>query len=126
MISVKPHEGAWSAGKDLASSVGRHVRAWRALLAVEVKDAARLAGVVAGLGAAAAISLVVAYLFFAVTIGFTIAWLCEAIGGVWVLVMLGTGLAHVLLAVMFGLWLKRRLKTPVFPQTREELKKEFA
>lgn len=125
MTRLEPHPGAWSAGKGFASSVARHVRAWRALVVVEMRDAMRQAGVMAGLGAATAISLILAYLFLALTVGFTIAWMCEAIGGVWVLVMLGTGLAHLALALWFALSIRRRLKTPMFPHTRAELKKEF-
>ncbi len=122
---LKKDQSAWGAGKDFASAATRHLRARWSLFAIEGRVAARWAGVMAGLGAAAACSLIVAYLFFALTIGFTIAWLCKAIAGIWVLIMLGTGLAHVGVAVVFALMLKRRLKISVFPLSRAEFKKDF-
>jgi uncharacterized membrane protein YqjE len=123
---MENHPGAWSAGKEFAASAARHVRARWSLLAVEGREAARHAGVVAGLGAAAACSLLVAYLFFALTIGFTIAWLCGAIAGVWVLILLGTGAMHVAIAAGCVWWLRRRIQRTLFAGTRREFQKDFA
>jgi hypothetical protein len=119
------HQGLFDAAKDFGAAGIRHVRARWALVGTESREAGRQVAMLAVFGVAAAISLVVAYLFFAITVGFFIAWLCHVASGVWVLVLLGTALVHAALGVVLAVAAKRRLKEPLFPVTRAELRKDF-
>jgi len=106
----------------LLGSIGEHLQALFALAGLETKEAL-------GLYVRAAIFLVIAlvlvifgYAFFILFVAFALAAL---FGVAWIWITLGLAGLHVAGTIGCLLYVKARVKTPVFATTSVELRKDF-
>jgi len=113
--------GLQAAAGAFSSSLVRYLQALTGLLGLELRETGAQALVLGLLGVAIIVAAVFAYLFL--LLGATmllVGWL----GGGWLTALFGLCLFHVLLAVILALVLRGRATKPLFPGTREALRRE--
>lgn len=110
------------AARDFVSAAVRFLQALTGLFGLELRETGGHALVLAGLAVAVIVAGVFAYLFLllAVVVAFT-TWL----GGGWLAVMLAMFVLHLLLAVALVVLLRNRASRPLFPGTREAMRREM-
>ena len=110
------------AARDFVSAAVRFLQALTGLFGLELRETGGHALVLAGLAVAVIVAGVFAYLFLllAVVVAFT-TWL----GGGWLAVMLAMFALHLLLAVGLAVLLRNRASHPLFPGTREAMRREM-
>lgn len=110
------------AARDFVSAAVRFLQALTGLFGLELRETGGHALVLAGLAVAVIVTGVFAYLFLllAVVVAFT-TWL----GGGWLAVMLAMFVLHLLLAVALVVLLRNRAIRPLFPGTREAMRREM-
>ena len=100
-----------------------YLRARLQLAGVEGKEAAVQWAVILGLAVGGLIVLIAGYFFLIIALVFLIAF---ALGGgnAWIWVLFGAALLHVAGAALLILIAKSKLRTPLFPLTLDEFKKD--
>lgn len=118
-----PQRGLLGEVLNFLSSFGEHIQALVALAGLESREAAGvyLRALIA-LGAAL-ILLIFGYLLALLFVAFAVALLT---GVEWIWISLGLAVLHFVLAAACALYLKARLKSPVFTATSAELQRDFA
>ena len=113
--------GLPSAARDFTSAVTRFVRAFAGLFGLELRETGGQALVLASLAVAFIAACVFTYLFLLTALVIlVVGWL----GGGWMIALLGLAFLHALLAAGLWLVLANRARRPLFPGTREALRRE--
>ena len=113
--------GLHAAAGAFSSSLVRFLQALTGLFGLELRETGAQALVLGLLGVSIIVAAVFAYLFL--LLGATmliVGWL----GGSWLAALFGLCVFHVLLAVILALVLRSRATKPLFPGTREALRRE--
>ena len=113
--------GLSGAASDFSASAIRFSRALTGLLGLELRESGSHALVLTALGIALLLALVFGYIFLLLAAGLAIV---KAFGAGLMPTLLGLGLFHVLVAVVLVLVLRVRVKRPLFPGTREAVRRE--
>lgn len=103
------------------ASCGEHLQALVALAGLESREAA---GVYVRALIALGIALVLLIFGYLLTLIF-VAFAVALLGVAWIWIALGLAVLHFAGAAACGIYLKARLKTPVFPATGAELQRDF-
>jgi uncharacterized membrane protein YqjE len=114
--------GLQAAAGAFNSALVRFLQALTGLLGLELRETGAQALVLGLLGVAIIVAAVFAYLFL--LLGATmllVGWL----GGGWLAALFGLCLFHLVLAVILVLVLRGRAVKPLFPGTREALRREM-
>jgi uncharacterized membrane protein YqjE len=114
--------GLQAAAGAFNSALVRFLQALTGLLGLELRETGAQALVLGLLGVAIIVAAVFAYLFL--LLGATmllVGWL----GGGWLAALFGLCLFHLVLAVILLLVLRGRAVKPLFPGTREALRREM-
>lgn len=120
--SSEPAKGLVAELLSLTGSVGRHIQSLADLAGAEGKEAVALYLRLAIMLGAAIIFLVFGYVLALLFVTFIVEW---AFGISWVWITLVLALVHFLLAFICANHVRNHFRTPVFPITRDELKKDF-
>jgi uncharacterized membrane protein YqjE len=113
--------GLQSAAGGFGSALVRYLHALMGLFGLELRETGLQALVLGALAVAAIVAAVMAYLFL--LLGMTmllVGWL----GGGWIAAVFGLGVFHLLAALILVLILRGRAVKPLFPGTREALRRE--
>lgn len=113
--------GLQAAAGAFTSSLVRFLQALTGLFGLELRETGAQALVLGLLGVAIIVAAVFAYLFL--LLGATmllVGWL----GGGWLTALFGLCVFHLLLAAVLALILRSRATKPLFPGTREALRRE--
>lgn len=113
--------GLQAAAGAFGSALVRFLQALTGLIGLELRETGTQALVLGGLAVAVIVAAVFAYLFL--LLGATmlvVGWL----GGGWLAALFALCLFHVIVAVVLVLVLRRRAVKPLFPGTREALRRE--
>jgi uncharacterized membrane protein YqjE len=113
--------GLQAAAGAFTSSLVRFLQALTGLFGLELRETGAQALVLGLLGVAIIVAAVFAYLFL--LLGATmliVGWL----GGGWLTALFGLCVFHLLLAAILALILRSRATKPLFPGTREALRRE--
>ncbi len=113
--------GLHAAAGAFTSSLVRFLQALTGLFGLELRETGAQALVLGLLGVAIIVAAVFAYLFL--LLGATmllVGWL----GGGWLTALFGLCVFHLLLAAILALILRSRATKPLFPGTREALRRE--
>lgn len=113
--------GLQAAAGGFSSALVRFLQALTGLFGLELRETGTQALVLGGLAVASIVAAVLAYLFL--LLGIT-ALLVGWFGGGWIAAVFGLGVFHVLAAVILLLILRGRAVKPLFPGTREALRRE--
>lgn len=113
--------GFQAAAGAFASALVRFAQALAGLFGLELRETGAQILLLASLAVALVVAAVLSYLFLLLGLAvLASAWF----GGGWPAVLLGLCLFHLLLAAVIGLVLRRRAERPLFPATREALRRE--
>lgn len=118
---VPESPGLQAAAGAFTSSLVRFLQALTGLFGLELRETGAQALVLGLLGVAIIVAAVFAYLFL--LLGATmllVGWL----GGGWLTALFGLCVFHLLLAAILALILRSRATKPLFPGTREALRRE--
>jgi uncharacterized membrane protein YqjE len=118
---VREAPGLQAAAGAFTSSLVRFLQALTGLFGLELRETGAQALVLGLLGVAIIVAAVFAYLFL--LLGATmllVGWL----GGGWLAALFGLCVFHLLLAAVLALILRNRATKPLFPGTREALRRE--
>jgi uncharacterized membrane protein YqjE len=118
---VPESPGLHAAAGAFSSSLVRFLQALTGLFGLELRETGAQALVLGLLGVAIIVAAVFAYLFL--LLGMTmliVGWL----GGSWLTALFGLFVFHLLLALVLALILRGRATKPLFPGTREALRRE--
>jgi uncharacterized membrane protein YqjE len=110
-----------AAASDFASSAVRFVRALTGLFGLELRETGAQALVLALLAVALVACCVFAYVFL---LAAAMILLVGLAGGGWLAALFGLFVLHALLALALALWLRSRARRPLFPGTREAVRRE--
>lgn len=114
--------GLQVAAGAFSSALVRFLQALTGLLGLELRETGGQALLLGALAVAVVVAAVFAYLFLLLGVTMLIVgWL----GGGWLAALFGLCLFHVLLAVILVLVLRGRAVKPLFPGTREALRREM-
>ncbi len=114
--------GLTTAGGGFAAAVARFLRALTGLFGLELRETGAHALVLALLGVAFIVASVFAYLFLLTALVVAVAGM---LGGGWVASLLALCVLHLLLAAVLWIVVAGRAKRPLFPGTREALRREM-
>ncbi len=107
---------------NFAASLGQHVQHLVALASLESKEAAGVyIRALIALGAAL-ILLVFGYLLSLIFVAFLLA---QVFGIAWLWICLGLAVAHLLGVLACGLYIRARIKSPVFTATTAEMQRDL-
>lgn len=113
--------GLQAAAGAFTSLLVRFLQALTGLFGLELRETGAQALVLGLLGVAIIVAAVFAYLFLLLgTTMLLVGWL----GGGWLTALFGLCVFHLLLAVVLALILRSRANKPLFPGTREALRRE--
>ncbi len=113
--------GLQAAAGAFTSSLVRFLQALTGLFGLELRETGAQALVLGLLGVAIIVAAVFAYLFLLLgTTMLLVGWL----GGGWLTALFGLCVFHLLLAAILALILRSRATKPLFPGTREALRRE--
>jgi uncharacterized membrane protein YqjE len=113
--------GLHAAAGAFTSSLVRFLQAFTGLFGLELRETGAQALVLGLLGVAIIVAAVFAYLFLLLgTTMLLVGWL----GGGWLTALFGLCVFHLLLAAVLALILRSRATKPLFPGTREALRRE--
>jgi uncharacterized membrane protein YqjE len=113
--------GLQAAAGAFSSSLVRFLQALTGLFGLELRETGAQALVLGLLGVAIIVAAVFAYLFLLLGVTMLIVgWL----GGSWLAALFGLCVFHLLLAAILALILRGRATKPLFPGTREALRRE--
>lgn len=111
-----------SAAGGFTSSAGRFARALGGLFGLELRETGAQALILVSLAVAFIAACVFAYLFLLAAVVITVVhWL----GGGWPSALLGMCVLHAVLAAILLAVMFRRGRQPLFPATREALRREL-
>lgn len=113
--------GLSAAASDFTASAIRFSRALTGLFGLELRESGWHALVLTALGIGLLLALVFGYVFLLLAAGLA---LVKVFGAGLVPTALGLGLFHVLIALVLVLVLRARIKRPLFPGTREAVRRE--
>jgi hypothetical protein len=113
--------GLSAAASDFTASAIRFSRALTGLLGLELRESGWHALVLTALGIGLLLALVFGYVFLLLAAGLAVV---KAFGAGLIPTALGLGLFHVLIALVLVLVLRARIKRPLFPGTREAVRRE--
>ena len=113
--------GLSAAASDFTASAIRFSRALTGLFGLELRESGCHALVLSALAIGLLLALVFGYIFLLLAAGLAVV---KAFGAGPVPTALGLGLFHVLVAAVLILVLRARLKRPLFPGTREAVRRE--
>jgi uncharacterized membrane protein YqjE len=113
--------GLHAAAGAFSSALVRFLQALTGLFGLELRETGAQALVLGALAVAVIVAAVFAYLFLLLGVTMLIVgWL----GGGWLMALFGLCLFHVITAVILVLILRGRAVKPLFPGTREALRRE--
>lgn len=113
--------GLHAAAGAFNSSLVRFLQALTGLFGLELRETGAQALVLGLLGVAIIVAAVFAYLFLLLGVTMlVVGWL----GGSWLAALFGLCVFHLLLAAILALILSSRATKPLFPGTREALRRE--
>jgi uncharacterized membrane protein YqjE len=113
--------GLHAAAGAFNSSLVRFLQALTGLFGLELRETGAQALVLGLLGVAIIVAAVFAYLFLLLGVTMlVVGWL----GGSWLAALFGLCVFHLLLAAILALILRSRATKPLFPGTREALRRE--
>ena len=113
--------GLQAAAGAFSSALVRFLQALTGLFGLELRETGAQALVLGALAVAVIVAAVFAYLFLLLGVTMLIVgWL----GGGWLAALFGLCLFHVIVAVILVLILRGRAVKPLFPGTREALRRE--
>lgn len=113
--------GLQAAAGAFTSSLVRFLQALTGLFGLELRETGAQALMLGLLGVAIIVAAVFAYLFLLLgTTMLLVGWL----GGGWLTALFGLCVFHLLLAAILALILRSRATKPLFPGTREALRRE--
>lgn len=113
--------GLSGAASDFSASAIRFFRALTGLFGLELRESGCHALVLAALGIGLLLALVFGYVFLLLAAGLAVV---KAFGAGLIPTALGLGIFHVLIALVLVLVLRARVKRPLFPGTREAVRRE--
>jgi hypothetical protein len=113
--------GLSGAASDFTASAIRFSRALTGLFGLELRESGCHALVLSALALGLLLALVFGYVFLLLAAGLAVV---KAFGAGIVPTALGLGLLHVLVAVVLVFVLRSRMKRPLFPGTREAVRRE--
>lgn len=113
--------GLSGAASDFTASAIRFSRALAGLLGLELRESGCHALVLSVLAIGLLFALVFGYVFLLLAAGLAVV---KVFGAGLAPTVLGLGLFHVVVAVVLVLVLRARLKRPLFPGTREAVRRE--
>jgi len=113
--------GLQAATGGFTAALVRYLQALTGLFGLELRETGGQALLLGSLGVALIVAAVLAYLFL--LLGLTIV-VVHALGGGWVVALFALCALHLLLAVILLLILRGRASKPLFPGTREALRRE--
>ena len=113
--------GLSAAASDFTASAIRFSRALTGLFGLELRESGWHALVLTALGIGLLLALVFGYVFLLLAAGLAVV---KAFGAGLIPTALGLGLFHVLIALVLVLVLRARIKRPLFPGTREAVRRE--
>ncbi|MFZ9932449.1 MAG: phage holin family protein [Chthoniobacterales bacterium] len=113
--------GLSAAASDFSASAIRFSRALTGLFGLELRESGWHALLLAALALALLLALVFGYVFLLLAAGLAVV---ESFGAGLIPTALGLGLLHVAAACALVLVLRARIKRPLFPGTREAVRRE--
>jgi hypothetical protein len=113
--------GLSAAASDFSASAIRFFRALTGLFGLELRESGCHALVLAALSIGLLLALVFGYVFLLLAAGLAVV---KAFGAGLIPTALGLGIFHVLIALVLVLVLRVRVKRPLFPGTREAVRRE--
>ena len=113
--------GLSAAASDFTASAVRFSRALTGLFGLELRESGCHALVLAALAIGLLLALVFGYVFLLMAAGLAVV---KAFGAGLIQTALALGLLHVLAAVVLVFVLRSRVKQPLFPGTREAVRRE--
>jgi uncharacterized membrane protein YqjE len=113
--------GLQAATGGFTAALVRYLQALTGLFGLELRETGGQALLLGSLGVALIVAAVLAYLFL--LLGLTIV-VVHALGGGWVVALFALCALHLLLVVILLLILRGRASKPLFPGTREALRRE--
>lgn len=113
--------GLSAAASDFTASAIRFSRALTGLFGLELRESGWHALVLTALGIGLLLALVFGYVFLLLAAGLAVV---KAFGAGLIPTALGLGLFHVLIALVLVLVLRAHIKRPLFPGTREAVRRE--
>jgi uncharacterized membrane protein YqjE len=113
--------GLQAAAGGFTTAVVRFLQALTGLFGLELRETGGQALLIGSLGVALVVASVFAYLFL--LLGLTIV-IVSSLGGGWVTALFILCALHAVLAVVLYIILRRRATKPLFPGTREALRRE--
>lgn len=113
--------GLSAAASGFSAAAVRFSRAFTGLLGLEMRESGWHALVLTALAVGLLLALVFGYLFLLLAAGLALVQTC---GAGLIPTALGLGLLHVLAAAVLVLVLRARIKRPLFPGTREAVRRE--
>lgn len=113
--------GLSDAASDFSSSAIRFSRALTGLFGLEMRESGWHALVLTALGLGLLLSLVFGYIFLLLAAGLAVV---KAFGAGLIPTALVLGLLHVLVAIVLVFVLRLSIKRPLFPGTREAVRRE--
>ena len=114
--------GLGAAAGDFTSAAARFLRALTGLFGLELRETGAHALVLVSLGVAIIVACVFSYLFLLTAVVVAVAGL---FGGGWIVSLLALSALHVLLAAVLWIVVLKRARRPLFPGTREVLRREM-
>ena len=113
--------GLSAAASDFTASAIRFSRALTGLFGLELRESGWHALVLTALAIGLLLALVFGYVFLLLAAGLAVV---KVFGAGLIPTALGLGLFHVLIALVLVLVLRARIKRPLFPGTREAVRRE--
>jgi uncharacterized membrane protein YqjE len=113
--------GLQAAASGFTTALVRFLQALTGLFGLELRETGGQALLIGSLGVALVVASVLAYLFL--LLGLTIV-IVSSLGGGWVTALFILCALHAVLAVVLFIILRRRATKPLFPGTREALRRE--
>lgn len=113
--------GLQAAAGGFTAALVRFLQALTGLFGLELRETGGQALLLGSLAVTIIVAAVLSYLFL--LLGLTIV-IVHALGGGWIVALFALGALHLLLAVVLLLVLRGRASKPLFPGTREALRRE--
>ena len=115
--------GLQAAAGGFSAALVRFLQALTGLLGLELRETGGQALLLGSLAVAVIVATVLAYLFLLLALTIVAV---HALGGGWVAALFALGALHLALAVVLLLVLRGRAVKPLFPATREALRREVS